>query len=83
MAYYHTGRSSRTSRRRPTRTSCALFTMSKPSGHAGSRLGWALIRDENVANKASKYVHDMIASWACPGTGHPAADAGDREGHAG
>ncbi|CAL4947758.1 unnamed protein product [Urochloa decumbens] len=37
-----------------------MFTMSKPSGHAGSRLGWALIRDENVAKKASEYVHDSV-----------------------
>ncbi|CAL4974367.1 unnamed protein product [Urochloa decumbens] len=37
-----------------------MFTMSKPSGHAGSRLGWALIRDEKVANKASEYVHDSV-----------------------
>ncbi|XP_062206700.1 alliin lyase-like [Phragmites australis] len=33
-----------------------LFTMSKPSGHAGSRFGWALIRDEKVAKRAYEYV---------------------------
>ncbi|CAO2183634.1 unnamed protein product [Urochloa humidicola] len=34
-------------RRRKRRSS----TMPKPSGHAGSRLGWALIRDENVPTR--------------------------------
>ncbi|KAL6615939.1 hypothetical protein ACP70R_038209 [Stipagrostis hirtigluma subsp. patula] len=33
-----------------------LFTTSKLSGHAGSRLGWALIRDEKVAKRAYEYV---------------------------
>uniref|UniRef100_A0ACD5W1E2 Uncharacterized protein n=1 Tax=Avena sativa TaxID=4498 RepID=A0ACD5W1E2_AVESA len=28
-----------------------LFTMSKITGHAGSRLGWALVRDRDVAKK--------------------------------
>lgn len=37
-----------------------LFTMSKPSGHAGSRLGWALIRDEKVAKRAYEYVQSSI-----------------------
>ncbi|KAF8696237.1 hypothetical protein HU200_037138 [Digitaria exilis] len=37
-----------------------LFTISKPSGHAGSRFGWALIRDEKVAKRALKYVSDSI-----------------------
>ncbi|TVU35302.1 hypothetical protein EJB05_17186, partial [Eragrostis curvula] len=37
-----------------------LFTMSKPSGHAGSRLGWALIRNEKVAKKAYQYVQNSI-----------------------
>ncbi|CAO2178483.1 unnamed protein product [Urochloa humidicola] len=35
-----------------------MFTMSKPSGHAGSRFGWALIRDEKVAEKAYTYVQE-------------------------
>ncbi|KAK3120272.1 hypothetical protein QOZ80_9AG0684830 [Eleusine coracana subsp. coracana] len=35
-----------------------LFTMSKLSGHAGSRFGWALIRDENVARRAYEYVQN-------------------------
>ncbi|KAG8055627.1 hypothetical protein GUJ93_ZPchr0001g32220 [Zizania palustris] len=33
-----------------------LFTASKLSGHAGSRFGWALIRDENVARRAAQYI---------------------------
>ncbi|KAK3165277.1 hypothetical protein QOZ80_1AG0031190 [Eleusine coracana subsp. coracana] len=33
-----------------------LFTMTKLSGHAGSRLGWALTRDEKVAKRAYGYV---------------------------
>ncbi|KAL6840564.1 hypothetical protein ACP4OV_030374 [Aristida adscensionis] len=37
-----------------------LFTMSKPSGHAGSRFGWALIRDERVAKRAAEYVGQNI-----------------------
>ncbi|CAD6230081.1 unnamed protein product [Miscanthus lutarioriparius] len=37
-----------------------LFTMSKPSGHAGSRLGWALVRDEKVAKRAYEYVQNSI-----------------------
>ncbi|CAO1945782.1 unnamed protein product, partial [Urochloa humidicola] len=35
-----------------------MFTMSKPSGHAGSRFGWALIRDEKVAEKARTYLQE-------------------------
>ncbi|TVU35310.1 hypothetical protein EJB05_17194, partial [Eragrostis curvula] len=35
-----------------------LFTMSKLSGHAGSRFGWALIRDEKVARRAYEYVQN-------------------------
>ncbi|TVU35306.1 hypothetical protein EJB05_17190 [Eragrostis curvula] len=37
-----------------------MFTISKPSGHAGSRLGWALIRDEKVAKRAYEYVQNSI-----------------------
>ncbi|GJM93326.1 hypothetical protein PR202_ga09873 [Eleusine coracana subsp. coracana] len=37
-----------------------MFTMSKPSGHAGSRFGWALIRDEKVAKRAYSYVTESI-----------------------
>ncbi|KAF8696236.1 hypothetical protein HU200_037137 [Digitaria exilis] len=37
-----------------------MFTISKLSGHAGSRFGWALIRDENVAKRAKDYVQNSI-----------------------
>lgn len=37
-----------------------LFTVSKLSGHASSRFGWALIRDEKVAKKAYDYVQMSI-----------------------
>ncbi|XP_075485985.1 L-tryptophan--pyruvate aminotransferase 1-like [Primulina tabacum] len=33
-----------------------LFTVSKCTGHAGSRIGWALVRDKNVAKKMVKFV---------------------------
>lgn len=33
-----------------------LFTMSKVSGHAGSRLGWALVKDGDVAKKMVYFV---------------------------
>lgn len=33
-----------------------LFTISKVSGHASSRFGWALIRDEKVAKRADTYI---------------------------
>ncbi|KAK3161770.1 hypothetical protein QOZ80_1BG0081180 [Eleusine coracana subsp. coracana] len=33
-----------------------LFTMSKLTGHAGSRFGWALIRDARVAKRAYDYL---------------------------
>lgn len=34
-----------------------LFTMSKVSGHAGSRFGWALIRSPSVYEKVLEYVN--------------------------
>ncbi|KAJ4771540.1 Tryptophan aminotransferase-related protein 4 [Rhynchospora pubera] len=34
-----------------------IFTVSKLSGHAGSRFGWAFIKDENVYNKVSNYLY--------------------------
>ncbi|CAO2194515.1 unnamed protein product [Urochloa humidicola] len=37
-----------------------MFTISKPSGHAGSRFGWALIRDDAVAKRALEYVSNSI-----------------------
>ncbi|WP_423797090.1 hypothetical protein, partial [Mycobacterium tuberculosis] len=33
-----------------------LFTMSKYTGHSGSRFGWALIKDETVYNKLLNYM---------------------------
>ncbi|VFQ87702.1 unnamed protein product [Cuscuta campestris] len=33
-----------------------LFTFSKCTGHAGSRIGWALVRDKEVAKKMIKYM---------------------------
>ncbi|KAK4767880.1 hypothetical protein SAY87_003021 [Trapa incisa] len=33
-----------------------LFTISKSSGHAGMRIGWALVKDEIVARKMVKYI---------------------------
>ncbi|KAK6116538.1 hypothetical protein DH2020_049644 [Rehmannia glutinosa] len=33
-----------------------LFTLSKSTGHAGSRIGWALVRDKDVAKKMVKFM---------------------------
>lgn len=33
-----------------------LFTVSKSTGHAGTRIGWALVRDERVARKMTKFM---------------------------
>ncbi|KAL3654029.1 hypothetical protein CASFOL_003710 [Castilleja foliolosa] len=33
-----------------------LFTISKCTGHAGSRIGWALVKDESVARKMVKFI---------------------------
>nr|QID21114.1 tryptophan aminotransferase [Petunia x hybrida] len=33
-----------------------LFTLSKCTGHAGLRLGWALVKDEAIARKMVKYI---------------------------
>ncbi|KAL6983736.1 L-tryptophan--pyruvate aminotransferase [Sarracenia purpurea var. burkii] len=33
-----------------------LFTVSKCSGHAGSRIGWALVKDIDVARKMMKFI---------------------------
>jgi hypothetical protein len=35
-----------------------LFSASKLSGHAGSRFGWALIRDGDVARRVKEYVEE-------------------------
>lgn len=33
-----------------------LFTFSKSTGHAGTRLGWALVKDEEIAKRMTKYI---------------------------
>ncbi|XP_019052363.1 PREDICTED: tryptophan aminotransferase-related protein 2 isoform X2 [Nelumbo nucifera] len=33
-----------------------LFTVSKCTGHAGSRIGWALVKDKEVAKKMTKFI---------------------------
>ncbi|RVW52939.1 Tryptophan aminotransferase-related protein 2 [Vitis vinifera] len=33
-----------------------LFTVSKATGHAGMRLGWALVKDEEVAKKMTSFI---------------------------
>ena len=35
-----------------------LFTVSKITGHAGTRLGWALVRDRDVAKKMVNFVYE-------------------------
>ncbi|XP_076886102.1 tryptophan aminotransferase-related protein 3-like [Bidens hawaiensis] len=36
-----------------------IFTLSKLTGHAGTRFGWAIIKDKDVYEKVSKYI--MVA----------------------
>ncbi|KAE8023508.1 hypothetical protein FH972_009195 [Carpinus fangiana] len=33
-----------------------LFTCSKCTGHAGSRIGWALVKDKEIAKKMTQYI---------------------------
>ncbi|CAL9115699.1 unnamed protein product [Musa acuminata var. zebrina] len=33
-----------------------LFTVSKSTGHAGARLGWALVKDKDVAKRMTKFI---------------------------
>lgn len=33
-----------------------LFTVSKTTGHAGIRIGWALVKDDEVARKMTKFI---------------------------
>lgn len=33
-----------------------LFTLSKSTGHAGTRIGWAILKDERVAKKMTKFL---------------------------
>ena len=34
-----------------------LFTLSKLTGHAGTRIGWALVKDGDVATKMAAHIH--------------------------
>lgn len=40
----------------PVNEDVMLFTLSKVTGHAGSRLGWAIVKDFNVYQKMTEYV---------------------------
>ncbi|KAM0823723.1 hypothetical protein ACQ4PT_070682 [Festuca glaucescens] len=40
----------------PANEDVMIFTVSKLSGHASSRFGWALIRDEKVAQRVNDYI---------------------------
>lgn len=40
----------------PANEDVMLFTLSKLTGHAGSRLGWAIVKDYDVYQKMGKYV---------------------------
>uniref|UniRef100_A0A2P2IIT1 Alliin lyase n=1 Tax=Rhizophora mucronata TaxID=61149 RepID=A0A2P2IIT1_RHIMU len=33
-----------------------LFTVSKSTGHAGMRIGWALVKDQEIAKKMTKFI---------------------------
>ncbi|CAL5332928.1 unnamed protein product [Camellia sinensis] len=43
----------------PTDEDLMLFTLSKLTGHAGSRFGWALIKDEEVYERMLKYTDQI------------------------
>ncbi|XP_017973799.1 PREDICTED: tryptophan aminotransferase-related protein 2 isoform X2 [Theobroma cacao] len=40
----------------PANYDLMLFTVSKSTGHAGMRIGWALVKDEDVAKRMTKYI---------------------------
>lgn len=40
----------------PVDEDIAVFTLSKLTGHAGSRFGWALIKDKDVYERMVKYI---------------------------
>ncbi|KAL9439138.1 hypothetical protein AB3S75_024743 [Citrus x aurantiifolia] len=40
----------------PAEHDLMLFTVSKSTGHAGTRIGWALVKDTEVAKKMTKYI---------------------------
>ncbi|KAK7330526.1 hypothetical protein VNO77_24721 [Canavalia gladiata] len=40
----------------PSDHDLSLFTVSKSTGHAGMRIGWALVKDKEVAKKMTKFI---------------------------
>ncbi|XP_015882478.3 tryptophan aminotransferase-related protein 2 isoform X1 [Ziziphus jujuba] len=40
----------------PADNDLTLFTVSKTTGHAGTRIGWALVKDPQVARKMTKFI---------------------------
>eukprot|EP00253_Pinus_taeda_P029740 PITA_29740 len=42
----------------PANEEVMLFTLSKVTGHAGSRLGWAIVKDFDVYRKMAEYVFE-------------------------
>ncbi|KAI4343719.1 hypothetical protein L6164_011035 [Bauhinia variegata] len=40
----------------PANNDLTLFTVSKSTGHAGMRIGWALVKDKEVAKKMTKFI---------------------------
>ncbi|CAL1390523.1 unnamed protein product [Linum trigynum] len=40
----------------PANHDITLFTVSKSTGHAGIRIGWALVKDADVARKMTKFI---------------------------
>lgn len=42
--------------RGPADEDIMLFTVSKATGHAGTRIGWALVKDADVARKMVKFI---------------------------
>ncbi|KAG9150594.1 hypothetical protein Leryth_008058 [Lithospermum erythrorhizon] len=53
LAYYWPQYTSITA---PVNSDIMLFTFSKCTGHAGSRIGWALVKDKEVAKKMVKFI---------------------------
>ncbi|XP_049403727.1 L-tryptophan--pyruvate aminotransferase 1-like [Solanum stenotomum] len=53
LAYYWPQYTAITS---PANHDVMLFTISKCTGHAGSRIGWALVKDKEVAKKMTKFI---------------------------
>ncbi|KAI3675962.1 hypothetical protein L1987_85558 [Smallanthus sonchifolius] len=41
----------------PSDEDLMIFTLSKLTGHAGTRFGWAIIKDKNVYEKVLKYIY--------------------------